>query len=117
VSENKRIELKAEAPQVACTNITCNLVRPEIVKAIAPKIDETAAIVGTWIDRQIKQPMEKYQQPPYNLKIVAVNVNPARNPHDLTVGDLGDLIVQVVLSGQAPIADLDEAASNYLFAP
>lgn len=114
VVENKRIELKAEAPQVACANIACSVFRQDIVNAITPKIADGANVVGAWIDRQIKQPMEKYQEPPYNLKIAAVNINPARTAHDLTSGDLGNLIVQIVLSGQAPVDDLDEIASSAL---
>jgi hypothetical protein len=116
VTGNKSIELRAETPQVSCNNLVCTAFRQDIINAIAPKINDSASMVGAWIDRQIKQPMEKYQQPPYNLKIVSVNINPARTAHDLTPGDLGNLIVQIVLSGQAPVDDLDEFASNSLSA-
>jgi hypothetical protein len=110
VSGSKRIELKADAPQVACNQLVsaCSLFRKQIIDAITPKINENSEVVGAWIDRQIKQQMDKYQQAPYNLKIEAVNINPAKS-----AGDVSDLMVQVVLSGRVPVDDLNEAVSSF----
>jgi hypothetical protein len=108
VSANKRIELKAESPQVGCDGALCYVVKPLIIDALTPKINESAAMVGAWIDRQIKQPMDKYQQPPYNLKIQTVSLNPAK-----ATGNLKDIMVQITLSGQAPVEELDAGLQDW----
>jgi hypothetical protein len=106
VVNNNKILLKADPPQLECANILCSVIRGPLIAAITPRINESAALVGAWIDRQIANQMEKYQQPPYKLKIDAVNINPAKSDPN------SDLEVQVVLSGQVPIDDLNELAQQ-----
>jgi hypothetical protein len=108
---NNKISLKADPPQVQCGNIVCSVIRLPLINAITPRINESAALVGAWIDRQIASQMEKYQQPPYKLKIDSVNINPVRAADQTSLAPK-DLIVQVVLSGEVPLDDLNQFASE-----